>query len=61
MRPGCWKRAGMVGAFVGLDYPAAFAFEPRDADHDDFGFFLACAEDGLMQAAEEMDTSRDAK
>lgn len=59
MRPGAWKRAGLVGAFVGLDYQAAFAFEPRDADHDDFAFFLACAEDGLIQAVAEMDTKPD--
>jgi hypothetical protein len=59
MRPGAWKRAGLAGSIVGLDYPAAMALAPRAADHDDFAFFLACAEDGLMQALDEMDTKPD--
>ena len=53
-RPGIWKRAGMDGTVVGLEWPAALAMLEAAGSHNRHlaGELLASAESSLCEAVQ---------
>lgn len=54
--PGCWKRSGQTATVVGLDWPAALARVPADADRERVEALLRQWEAGMLEGVAEAAT-----